>query len=107
MIGNDAYNRFLVVSTSYGQGVTSGSLRIENGILEAYTGYSWVPADTSYTTVSLTPMTTRILEWAEQKMQEEILEKTLHEKYPALKSAKGQYEMIKQICQSEEKLNEN
>jgi len=103
----DFNSKYLTATTltNGSSSVTSGSLRMENGILEAYNGYSWVPASGQYSTVNLSPSAVRILDWADQKMAEEANEQQLIEKYPSLGSAKGQYEMIKKICQAEENLD--
>ena len=50
---------------------------------------------------------TNAIDWANEKRQQEIEETALLEKYPSLKSAKGQYDMIKQLCQAEEDLLKN
>lgn len=47
--------------------------------------------------VSMTDEGTEIMNWVANKMKEEELEK----EFPALKSARDQYEMIKNICISD------
>jgi hypothetical protein len=87
--------------------ITSGSLRIQDGHLEAYTGYSWTPIASENGIVGLTSNAEQALDWACKKMIEEKEEQILIEKYPALASAKGQYDMIKQLCKAEEVLEKN
>lgn len=85
--------------------ITSGSLRMQDGRLEAYTGYSWTPVEYENGIVGLTTQAEQAIDWAYKKMIEEKEEQILIEKYPSLGSAKGQYEMIKKICQAEEELD--
>lgn len=84
----------------------SGAMRYFNGCVQVYDGNSWVSL-TGTSHISLTADTESLLEWVREKRKQEQLEIGLIEKYPALKSAKGQYEMIKQLCAAEDALEDN
>ena len=81
----------------------AGQARYLNGSLEIYDGYSWKQLQSSYQTIELSYDAKLALDWANEKRQQEIEETALLEKYPSLKSAKGQYDMIRQLCMAEEK----
>lgn len=83
----------------------SGALRYHNGRVEAYDGYNWISISDGMQSVGLTPEAEYILDWAKKKMEDEKLETEMLEKYPALKSAKGQYDMIKSICKAQEEVD--
>lgn len=83
----------------------SGAMRYYNGRVEVFDGYSWLPISSGTQLVGLTPEAELLLDWAKKKMEDEKLETEMLEKYPALKSAKGQYDVIKQICSAEEELD--
>ena len=105
-------HRYLSVSSTYANTIStsnagSGQVRYMNGKLEVYDGYSWIPIMSGFQTVDLTPEATNAIDWANEKRQQEIEETALLEKYPSLKSAKGQYDMIKQLCMAEEDLLKN
>lgn len=83
----------------------SGLMRYLNGSVEVYDGYSWIRLSGGLSHVGLTTEAQEILDWADRTRREELLEKDMLEKYPALKSAKEQYTMIKHLCEAEEKLD--
>ena len=78
----------------------AGMVRYNNGILEAFDGYSWINIST-YVDVSLLPPATTAIVWAQEKMAEEARLQALMDKYPALKTAKDNYELIKTLVLSE------
>lgn len=81
-------------------GLAAGMVRYNNGILEAFDGYSWINIST-YTDVSLSPSATAAIFWAVGKMEEEARLQAFIDKYPALKTAKDNYELIKALVLSE------
>ena len=83
-----------------------GQMRYKHGRVEYNSGTAWYELQGD-AAVDLSFEAVQILEWAKQKMIEEMNEKTILEKYPALLNAKNTYDMIKQICQAEEKLDNN
>jgi hypothetical protein len=106
MINGITSNSSHILAYSNGSSsITSGSLRMQDGRLEAYTGYSWTPVEYENGIVGLTSTAEQAIDWAYKKMLEEQEEQALVAKYPSFDSAKGQYEMIKQICQAEEELD--
>jgi hypothetical protein len=106
MINGITSNSSHILAYSNGSSsITSGSLRMQDGRLEAYTGYSWTPVAYESGVVGLTSTAEQAIDWAYKKMLEEQEEQALVAKYPSFDSAKGQYEMIKQICQAEEELD--
>lgn len=98
-------SKYIWVSTNNGANVSSGTLRVEKGQLEAYTGYAWTSVSSGNPTIGLTYQAEQAISWASKKMDEEKEEHRLIEKYPTLASAKNQYDMIKTICEAEEKLD--
>ena len=87
------------VSTNSGREV-DGDLRLNYNTLEVYCGGCWTAVDTSID-VQLTPESQEILKWARQKMKEEQRLDELCERYPALKTAKDKYEVIKAIVEND------
>lgn len=85
----------------------SGVMRYYNGEVQVYDGYNWIRLTGGFAGVGLSYETEQLLEWVSKKRSEEMLENEMLEKYPALKSAKDQYTMIKQLCESEEKIDKN
>lgn len=101
--------RFLLISSSssYNAGINTntpgcGHMRYMHNRIEVYDGYTWVQLPTIYQSLDLTQDAKLALEWAMTKRSEEMMENLMLEKYPSLKSAKGQYDMIKQLCIQEE-----
>ena len=107
IITYNSYRYLSVSSTSVNTISTSnpgsGHVRYMTGKLEVYDGYNWIPIISGYQAIDLTPEAQNAIDWANEKRQQEIEETALLEKYPSLKSAKGQYDMIRQLCMAEEK----
>jgi hypothetical protein len=74
-----------------------GNIRINYGKFEYWDGRTgcWMPCGGADITVSLGPRLDYIVEWAERKMDEEKKLAEMVEKYPTLKAAKENYELIK------------
>lgn len=101
-----------LVVNSYAQpwinnyGAMAGQMRMDtNGQnVEVYDGTTWhVMSQTA--SVSLSPESENILNWARQKMIEEKALKANMEKYPTLKSAYEQYKMVEALVYEEDKPN--
>lgn len=75
---------------------TPGSVWCNQEGFHVYTGSSWTKVDESVS-VSLEPRILTIVGWAEKKMREEHQESEMLKKYPALKSAKENYDLIKNL----------
>lgn len=74
-----------------------GSIRTNRGGLEYYDASNscWLPLPGADVKVELGPHIEMVLQWAYKKMDEEEKLKQLAEKYPALKQAKENYEIVK------------
>lgn len=91
-----------MVSTSY-PGVTGdrsisehnriGDVRVDQGKLMVFSGSYWEVYN-SYTLMSLSPETEKVINWAKRKMEEEQTIAKLMEEYPALLEAKLQLEAM-------------
>lgn len=81
-----------------------GCIRLNNGSLEYYNAATglWNNLPGSNIRISFSPHIQNVLDWAEQKMYEEQNLKRLTEKYPALKQAKDNYELIKVLVSNEQ-----
>lgn len=87
-------------------GAMAGQMRMNtNGQnVEVYDGTTWhVISQTA--SVSLSPESEHILNWARQKMTEEKALRANMEKYPTLKSAYEQYKMVEALVSEEDKPN--
>lgn len=86
--------------------VGAGMLRYNSNTncIEVNDGVSWKQLDMGYVTVELNAEAESLLDWARSKMQEERRIKELCEKYPGLKKAKENYDLILNIIKDE---NEN
>jgi hypothetical protein len=54
-------------------------------------------------TINLTTETTKILEWARDKMQQDAQLKDLMDRHPGLKDLNDKFEIMKVLCMEEEK----
>lgn len=70
--------------------------------VEVYNGMSWhtLGGDTS---INLSKETVQVLQWAENKMREEDKLQLLMDRHPGLKDLHDKYELMKALCQQEEK----
>ena len=82
----------------------TGMVRINPNMnrTEVYDGQTWVPfgADAH---VDLSEQAKQALTWAQNKMQEEIKLLDLLEKHPGLKDLHDKFQVMKVLCQEEEK----
>ena len=82
-----------------------GSIRFNPGqqSLEVYDGASWLHIQNLNASVDVNSETAAVIEWARSKMhQEQQLEK-LMVKHPGLKDLHEKFEMLKILCEQEEK----
>jgi hypothetical protein len=75
-----------------------GEVRAINGQLQVYNGSQFIPIHTSAFVDTIELGT--VVEWAKQKMEQELREQALAEQYPAFAKAKENYEMIKMLVQN-------
>jgi hypothetical protein len=71
--------------------------------LEIFDGNMWVMWSTGMANVGLTPEAERILDWAQQKMFEELELKARMEKHPGLKDAYEAFKIMDALTLEEEK----
>lgn len=103
-------NNLFISSSSYtpsyypdDNNLHDGSVRTNRGGLEYYDSKSrcWFPLPGADVKVELGPQIEMVLQWAYKKMDEEEKLKQLAEKYPALKQAKENYDIVKALVQNE------
>ncbi len=73
--------------------------------MEVNDGNSWITLGMNYASVGLTPEAESLLDWARQKQQEEQAIQTMIDKYPALKKAKDNYDLIWNLIKDEQHKN--
>ena len=80
-----------------------GFVRNNNGSFEYYNANNnfWKPMHGDNLYISLDPDIVAITEWAKEKMAEEARIKELAEKYPALKKAKENYDVVKALVEND------
>ena len=102
----------IVVSNAYeskpyiNPGATSaGMVRYNSNMdcLEVYDGMTWFTIGTAHPTVELSPLARQAVDWAIHKQREEDELKALMEQHPGLKDLHDKLEMMKILCQEEEK----
>lgn len=76
-----------------------GDVRAINGQLKVYNGGMWESIHTSAYVDDLDLQT--VVEWAKQKMEQELIEQRLAEQFPAFARAKENYETIKRLTINE------
>ena len=76
-----------------------GEVRAINGQLQVYDGSMFV---TTHTTAWVDDIELKtVVEWAKQKMEQELREQEMAEKFPAFAKAKENYEMIRRLVENE------
>ena len=80
-----------------------GVVRTNHGGLEYYDAsiHAWFPYPGSEVNLEISPYYQDVLNWAMDKMFKEKQELELMEKYPALKTAKQNYETVKALVENE------
>jgi hypothetical protein len=86
--------------------VSHGSVRYNpnSNALEVLTGTMWMVLPDTHTTVNLSPEVDGILMWARKKMAQEAELEHLMSKYPTLRNAHDQFQLVKHLV-AEEKNN--
>jgi hypothetical protein len=83
---------------------SAGILRYNsnNNTIEVYNGVAWFSIDTNIN-LNLSEAAHSALTWAEIKMREEARLKDLMSRHPGLKELHDKFEMMRVLCQEEEK----
>lgn len=76
-----------------------GEVRAINGKLNVYNGSMWKEIRTTAFVDDFDLKT--VVEWAKQKMEQELREQQLADQFPAFARAKENYEIIKQLVENE------
>ena len=76
-----------------------GEVRAINGQLKVFDGGVWNDIRTTAFVDDLDLKT--VVEWAKQKMEQELIEQRLAEQFPAFAKAKEKYELIKRLTINE------
>jgi hypothetical protein len=71
--------------------------------MEVSDGNIWKTLSMDYASVSLTPEAESLLDWARQKKQEEQSLEAMMEKYPGLKKAKENFDLMLNIVKDDYK----
>ena len=71
-----------------------GEIRLLSNTLYIWANGYWHPASSGSTSIHLTPEIVSILDWARHKMDREQYIEQLAEKYPSVKTAKEQLEIV-------------
>jgi hypothetical protein len=90
---------------NYAGALNVGQLRYNpnNQNLEVYDGNGWVMMNTNHVNIDLTTRAKDILNWAEYQMVQERELRALMDRHPGLKDLHDKFEMMKLLCQEEEK----
>lgn len=75
-----------------------GEVRAINGQLKVHVGGAWIDVRTTAFVDDFDLKS--VVEWAKQKMEQELQEQELAEKYPAFKTAKKNYELVKAMVEN-------
>lgn len=83
---------------------SAGMLRwnTSSNSIEVYNGVAWFSVDTT-TDIFLSPVAQQALDWSIKKMEEDSRLQSLMARHPGLKDINDKFEMMKILCQEEEK----
>lgn len=83
---------------------SAGMLRYNtnSNTMEVYNGVAWFSIETA-ADISLSPMAQQAMDWAMKKMEEDLRLQSLMARHPGLKELNDKFEMMKILCQEEEK----
>lgn len=83
---------------------SAGMLRYNtsSNTIEVYNGVAWFSIETT-TDILLSPMAQQAVDWAIKKMEEDLRLQSLMTRHPGLKELNDKFEMMKVLCQEEEK----
>lgn len=81
---------------------SNGMVRFRGDRFEIYDSFNkrWVIYTGDSLTLSLSSHLSKVVAWVEKKMAEEYIEEELRKKYPALQTAKDNYDTIKALVQN-------
>jgi hypothetical protein len=79
-----------------------GEIRLLSNTLYIWANGYWNPASSGSTSIRLTPEILSILDWASHKMHREQYIEKLAEKYPSVKTAKEQLEIVMALVKESE-----
>lgn len=79
-----------------------GMLRINGTDMQVFDGSSWTNLATSYATVGLNDEVESLIQWARQKKADEAKMKDMLDKYPALKKAQDNLDLIWNLVKDEQ-----
>ncbi len=71
--------------------------------MEVYDGNNWIEIANGSAGIDLSEQAKQVLSWAYDKMGEENKLKELMDRHPGLKELNDKFEMMKVLCQEEEK----
>lgn len=82
-----------------------GQVRFDSSrqIFETYDGASWHPIHIGHASIELNHEAITALDWVQHKMQKERELQELLAKHPGLKDLYDKFEMLKVLCEQEEK----
>lgn len=83
---------------------SAGMLRYNtsSNTMEVYNGVAWFPVETT-TDILLSPIAQQAIDWSIKKMEEDLKLQSLIARHPGLKDLNDKFEMMKILCQEEEK----
>ena len=83
---------------------SAGMLRYNtsSNTIEVYNGQAWFSIETT-TDILLSPMAQQAVDWSIKKMEEESRLQSLIARHPGLKELNDKFEIMKVLCQEEEK----
>jgi hypothetical protein len=76
-----------------------GEVRAVNGQIQVYNGSMFEPIRTTAWVDDIDLKT--VVDWAKQKMEQELREQQMAEQFPAFAKAKENYEMIRRLVENE------
>ena len=83
---------------------SAGMLRYNtsSNAIEVYNGVAWFSIETT-ADIMLSPVAQHAMDWAIKKMKEEEQLQSLMSRHPGLKDLNDKFEIMKVLCQEEEK----
>ena len=83
---------------------SAGMLRYNtsSNTIEVYNGQAWFSIETT-TDILLSPMAQQAVDWSIKKMEQDSQLQSLMARHPGLKELNDKFEMMKVLCQEEEK----
>lgn len=80
-----------------------GMIRINGTNIEAFDGSVWIAVNTSCASIELSDETEALLDWAREKRTEEQRLQDMMDKYPALKKAKDNFDILLNLVKDDYK----